>query len=401
MLPNGLRVLTEPLPHVESVSLGVWLETGLKDEPPGQEGINHFLEHMLFKGTRTRSALDIAEASDDIGGQVNGYTEREAIHLYARTTSEHVSAALELLLDLLLHSRCAPDDVAREREVVLQELRHVQDTPEEWVHDLILEAAWPDHPLGRQLMGRPESVQAMECDALLTHLEAARGPDRVLVTAAGRLSHQQVVDLVGQLTAELPQGPPRAPDHAPVFAPGVMRLARQTGQVHLCMAAPACRRADPEQYAFGLLDTILGGGVSSRLFQEIRENRGLAYNIGSYVHPFRAAGLFVVSAGTAPRDFELVVELIRREVARLREGGVAPQELSRARAQLQTSLALAAESTTFRMQHLAGCMLYWGRVLSFDEIAAGVEAVTAEDIHRLAADLLTPERTALVAIGPF
>jgi len=394
-------VLTQRLDHVSSVSLGLWLLAGLNDEPPGHEGINHFLEHMLFKSTATRSTLDIAEASDDIGGQVNGFTEREFMYLLARTIGEQVDAALELLFDLLINSVCAEDDFRRELEVVLQEIRHVEDTPEEWVHDLLLETAWPNHPLGRQLMGSPKTVRGIGREALLAHLATLRYADRVIVTAAGQVDHDHVVDLVSRITADLTPGPPAAANGLPKFTAERLRIPRATGQVHFVMGTPGCSRGDPDHYAFGVLDTILGGGASSRLFQEIRENRGLAYSIGSYLQSFSSAGLFAVDAGTGPKDFEFVVDLIGREIARLQREGPSPQELERARTQLKVAIALAGESTGFRMQHLAVSEIYWGRVLSFDEIIAGIDEVAAEDVNRVASGAFTPDREALVAIGPF
>lgn len=383
------------------MSLGLWLATGLGDEPTGQEGINHFLEHMVFKGTRTRSTLAIAEASDDIGGQVNGFTEREFMYLLARTIGEQVGAALELFFDLLINSVCPEDEVNRELDVVLQEIRHVEDAPEEWVHDLLLETAWPNHPLGRQLMGSPKTVRGIGREALLAHLATLRYADRVIVAAAGRVDHDWVVDLVARLAGDQAPGPAAAVDGVPQFAAECLRVPRATSQVHFCMGTPGCSRSDRDQYAFGILDAILGGGASSRLFQEIRENRGLAYSIGSYLQSYRSAGLFAIDAGTGPEDFDFVVDLIGREIARLQRDGPSPSELERARTQLKVAIALATESTSFRMQHLAGSEIYWGRVLSFDEIVAGVEAVTAEDLYRVAGRAFTPDRQALVAIGPF
>ena len=396
-----MRVLTERLDHVSSVSLGLWLATGLKDEPPGQEGINHFLEHMVFKGTHTRSTLEIAEASDDIGGQVNGFTEREFMYLLARTIGEQVDAALELLFDLFINSVCPEEDVSRELEVVLQEIRHVEDTPEEWVHDLLLETAWPNHPLGRQLMGSPKTVRGIGREALLAHLATLRWADRVVVAAAGQVDHDHVVDLASRLAGDLVPGPPTTADGMPKFTAECLRIPRPTSQVHFCLGTPGCSRRDRDHSAFGMLDTILGGGASSRLFQEIRENRGLAYSIGSYLQSYRSTGLFAIDAGTGPKDFEFVVDLIGREIARLQRDGPLPAELERARTQLKVAIALAAESTSFRMQHLAVSEIYWGRVLPFDEIVAGIGAVTAEDVYRVAGRAFTPDRQALVAIGPF
>ncbi len=396
-----MRVLTERLDHVNSVSLGLWLATGLRDEPAGQEGINHFLEHMVFKGTNTRSTLGIAEVTDDIGGQVNGFTEREFMYLLARTIGEQVDTALELLFDLLINSICPEDEVRREMEVVLQEIMHVEDAPEEWVHDLLLETAWPNHWLGRQLMGSPKTVRQIGREALLSHLESLRYADRVIVAAAGQVDHERVVDLVNRFAGDLVPGPAVDSDGPPDFKAECLRIPRATSQVHFCLGTPGCSRRDRDHYAFGILDTILGGGASSRLFQEIRENRGLAYSIGSYLQSYRSAGLFAIDAGTGPKDFEFVVDLIGREVARLQRDGPSPAELERARTQLKVAIALAAESTGFRMQHLAVSEIYWGRVLSFDEIVAGVDTVTAEDVYRVAGRAFTPDRQALVAIGPF
>jgi predicted Zn-dependent peptidase len=396
-----VRVLTERLDHVNSVSLGIWLATGLRNEPPGQEGVNHFLEHMVFKGTHTRSTLEIAEVTDDIGGQVNGFTEREFMYLLARTIGEQVDTALELLFDLLINSICPEEEVTRELEVVLQEIRHVEDTPEEWVHDLLLETAWPNHWLGRQLMGSPKTVRQIGREALLAHLASLRYADRVIVAAAGQVDHERVVDLASRLAGDLVPGTETDVDGMPHFTAECLRIPRATSQVHFCLGTPGCSQQDRDHYAFGLLDTILGGGASSRLFQEIRENRGLAYSIGSYHQSYRSAGLFAIDAGTGPEDFEFVVDLIGREVARLQRDGPSPAELERARTQLKVAIALAAESTGFRMQHLAVSEIYWGRVLSFDEIVAGVDAVTAEDVYRVVGQTFTPERQALVAIGPF
>jgi predicted Zn-dependent peptidase len=401
VLPNGARVLTERLGHVDSVSLGVWIAAGSKDEPPGCEGITHLIEHMLFKGTTTRSALEIAEASDDIGGNVNGFTDREFTYLYARTIGEQVETALELLFDLLLNSLCAEDHLALEKQLVLQEIRHVEDAPEDWVNELLLETAWPAHPLGRPLMGRPDTVQGIGRQALVEYLSGLLCADRIFVAAAGRVEHEQVAGVVDRLAGELRAGPPLTTEGSPLFESKRVLLPRPTGQVHFCLAVPGCARTDPARHALAVLDAILGGSTSSRLFQQIRENRGLAYSVGSYVQSYGSGGIFTIDAGTAPESFDLVLGLIEEEVQRLRAEGPSGEELQRARTQFKVAMALACESTGFRMQHLAGSEIYWGRVVSLDEIAAGVDAVTAEDVHRLAQDIFTPERQALVAIGPF
>ena len=401
VLSNGLRVLTERLDYVDSASFGLWVTAGSVDETEDRAGITHFLEHMLFKGTADRSAIELGEAIDDLGGQVNGFTEREFVQLHARIVSEQIPAALNLLFEMLLDSTCPEEEIAREQDVVLQEIQHLEDTPEGWMHDLLPQTAWAGHALGRPVMGTRESVSGLARDQLLDRLAALSVADRLIVTAAGRLEHEDVVNLVVRACGELKPGEPRAMAEPPTFHAERRLISHPAGQVHFCLATPGCSRRDESRHAFMVLDTILGGGASSRLFQEIRERRGLAYSIGSYLQSHSGAGLFVIDAGTAEENFQLVLDLIEREVARLREHGPLEAELARAKTQLKVSLALAAESTGFRMQHLAGSEIYWGRVLSLDEIVAGVERVTAEDVAELARLSFTEERRALVAIGPF
>ncbi len=402
VLPNGVRVVTERLDHVDSVSLGLWTLMGSRDDPPGCEGMTHFLEHMLFKGTTTRSTLQIAEAIDDIGGHVNGVTDREVMYLYARTACEHAEAALRLLADLLLNSVCAEEEVAREREVVLQEIGHVRDSAEDWMHELVPQTAWPDHALGRALMGSAESVGGIGCESLRAYLaDEVQAADRLLVAAAGRLEHERVVALAEEITAGAKPGSPRRRTPAPVFHRERRLVCQPGAQVHFCSVSPGIERTHEWRHSFAVLDTLLGGGSSSRLFQEIRENRGLAYGIGSYLQAYQDGGLFVIAAGTSPGNFDLVLQVIEQEVARLTEDGPSEEELARAKVQLRVSLALAAESTAFRAQHLALSEIYWGRVLAFDELAEGVDRVTAEDVLGVARAVLREGERALVAIGPF
>ncbi len=401
VLPNGLRVLTERIGHVDSVSLGVWMAVGSGDEQPGSEGITHFAEHMLFKGTDTRSAAELGEAIDDVGGHVNGFTEREWVCLYARTVADQMQEGLELLLDLLAHSVCPPEEIARERDVVLQEIRHLEDMPEGWVHELLPETAWPSHALGRPVTGTAESVGSIGRDSLLGHLSRLRAAGRIIVTAAGRLEHERIVEVAAGAAEELSPGDARPESGHPVFRPQRSLVTRPASQVHFCLGTPGCARADDSRHALAVLDTVLGGGSSSRLFREIREKRGLAYNIGSYLQSYRDAGLFVIDGSTTKDSFQLVLDLILQEVERLRGEGPSEHELRRAKTQLRTAMALAAESTSFRGQHLAGCEMYWGRVVPFEEIIAGVEAVTAEDVVELGRLAFTEERRALVAVGPF
>jgi len=400
VLPNGLRVLSERLPHLDSVSLGVWVEAGIEEEPPGLEGVTHFVEHMLFKGTKGRSTLQIAQAIDDIGGNVNGYTDKECLYLYAKTVEEHFESALALLFDLLTNCTLPAEDIARERGVVLQEIQRIEDSPEESVHEQFLGAVWPDHPLGRPVMGSSESVRRFERAAVIEHVAQLRGANRIVVSAAGQVEHARLVDLAQRLSAGLrrvPTGPPAA---APDFHSGRRLLPRAGEQVHLCLGVPACSCTAEERHAFALLDLIIGGGTSSRLFQEVRENRGLAYHIGSYLQCHRLTGTLVIDAGTSPDNFEALLEVVNAELDELCANGPSPAELVRARTQMKVALALAAEGSSYRMQHLALSELYWGRHVSLAEIVEGMEAVTAEQVHAVAQSVLAPEKRMLVAIGP-
>ena len=400
VLPNGLRVLSECLPHLDSVSLGVWVEAGIEEEPPGLEGVTHFVEHMLFKGTKGRSTLQIAQAIDDIGGNVNGYTDKECLYLYAKTVEEHFESALALLFDLLTNCTLPAEDIARERGVVLQEIQRIEDSPEESVHEQFLGAVWPDHPLGRPVMGSSESVRRFERAAVIEHVAQLRGANRIVVSAAGQVQHARLVDLAQRLSAGLrrvPTGPPAA---APDFHSGRRLLPRAGEQVHLCLGVPACSCTAEERHAFALLDLIIGGGTSSRLFQEVRENRGLAYHIGSYLQCHRLTGTLVIDAGTSPDNFEALLEVVNAELDELCANGPSPAELVRAKTQMKVAVALAAEGSSYRMQHLALSELYWGRHVSLAEIVEGMEAVTAEQVHAVAQSVLAPEKRMLVAIGP-
>ena len=400
-LPGGIRVLTEYLPQVESVALGLWIAAGVKHEPPGLEGATHFLEHMLFKGTQTRSAREIAEAIDSVGGQLNGFTDREYTCLYARVLKAHLPLAAEILFDMFLHSRLDPEELEREKEVVVQEIEHYEDSPDEWVHDLFVQRVWPDHPLGRPLLGREERVRAMSREALLDHLRAQYTPERVLVAAAGNVNHDQMVQLVAETLSSLSGPAEELIEGEPELEAGEHFLSRPTEQVHFCLGTRGCSCSDDDRYALAAIDTILGGGPSSRLFQEIRENRGLVYQIGSYAQAYRRGGLFSVSASTAPRHFREVLGLIRGEIARVREQGLTEGELSRAKEQMKGALALAWESTSARMHHLATSEMYWGRVFSFQEMVDRISAVTLEEVRRVASSLFAERGNGLVAIGPF
>lgn len=398
-LDNGLRVVSERLPQVESAALGLWILGGLEVENDRVLGIGHYLEHMLFKGTTKRTARQISEEIDGVGGHLNGYTDREYVCLYVHLLAEHLPLALDVLFDMTFNSTFTPEDVDKEREVIIQESRRLEDNPEEQVHDIAIETAWQGHPLGRSLHGNEETIRAIMRDDLLTHFRSYYTPDKILITAAGAIDHAKLVELVRNSTAALKQGQIEPVKKAPSFNSEQKSLARTTEQVHVCLALPGCAQTDKDRYAMVLFDSMLGGASSSRLFQEIRENRGLVYSIGSYSFSCRNAGLFLIHAGTGGENLSQVLELISEELDKIRKNGVSEVELERVKAQVHGTLALARESTAYRMQRLAHSMLYEGKVVRNRELLRRFEVVSQKDIHRVAEKILSASPT-LITLGP-
>ncbi|HYB74994.1 MAG TPA: pitrilysin family protein [Candidatus Sulfotelmatobacter sp.] len=399
-LPNGIVVLTERMPHVKSAAVGLWLRVGSRDEPARRAGISHFIEHMLFKGTERRSAEDIAKAIDAVGGTLDAFTSRESTCFYAKVLGEHLPLAVDLLTDLLLRPRLAPEDIERERQVVLQEIKMVEDDPGDLVHDLFAGALWGDHPLGRPVLGSRETLEAVGREEIRAHLRDFYQPDQVIVAAAGDVDHAHLMGLLGDAT----QGwegralPLNAP--APVSRAAVARDGRESAQVHLCMGVEALPYAAPDRYAMFLLNALLGSSMSSRLFQEVREKRGLAYSIYSYQQAYRDTGLLVVYAGTAPESYRQVLDLVWGECRRVRDEPMDPDEFRRGKEQLKGNLLLGLESTNNRMTRLAKMEIYFGRYFDLDEIIRGIEAVTLEGFRDLTARLFGADAYALTTIGP-
>ncbi len=400
VLPSGLAVVTEPMDHVRTASLGVWVPAGSRYESEDRVGVSHFIEHALFKGSRTRSALQIAQAMDALGGHLNAFTDKEHTCYYLRVLSEHLDAAMAVLADMLLHPAFEPQALERERQVILEEISMYEDSPEDLVHDLFAATLWPGHPLGWPIAGSQTSVAALRREDLRDFMEARYRPDGSIVAAAGRLEHGRIVEIVertlGAWSGRLAPAPvaPPAPRRAVAFR------SKEIEQVHLCLGVPALPQAHPDRYALAVLDTALGGGMSSRLFQEIREERGLAYSITSYHAAYLDCGAFVVYAATSPATSREVVRLTLAELARARQG-LPAEEIGRAKESLKGSLMLDLETPESRMGKLARSEQYFGRQLTLDEILAAVEAVRPEDVRRVAEELFAAARITLVAIGPF
>ncbi len=396
-LANGLRVASDRMDGVETVSLGLWVGVGARNETKAQNGVSHLLEHMAFKGTQKRSARDIAEEIEAVGGHLNAYTTRESTAFYAKVLKEHVPLAIDILADILQNSRFDEGELARERDVVLQEIGQAQDTPDDVVFDHFQETAYPDQPLGRPVLGRPEIVEAMPRETLRGYMDAAYGADRMILAAAGSIDHDTLTALAERHLAGLPARPGNGAAAAQ-YRGGEFRRARKLEQAHIVFGLPGIANLDPEIYALGLFSTMLGGGMSSRLFQEVREKRGLVYSIYSFSSAYRDGGLFGVYAGTGADKLGELSKVVAGEIVGLaRNAG--EDELARARAQMRASLLMSREGSGARAEQLAGQMLVFGRPIPAAEILAKIDAVDRAAIERIGARL-TKGKLTLAALGP-
>jgi len=404
---SGLRVVTERMPGARSVALGFWVQAGSRDEPPPISGSSHFLEHLLFKGTRTRSARDIAEAFDNVGGDVNAFTAKEYTCFYARVLDRDLPMAVDHLCDMLQNSLIRAADVEAERQVILEEINMHEDTPDDLIHDLFNETLWPDHPLGRSILGTEKSVQAATRDQIRRFYKKHYVPGNLVVVAAGNARHDRLLELIGDAMDTGPirsEGPSgwnlRVAGNVP--EPSGRRLVRRrkTEQAHICIGTNGLSRHDPDRFAFGVVNTALGGGMSSRLFQEIREKRGLAYSVYSYHTMYAEAGLFAAYAGTTPARAEQVLSLIRRELESVAAGGLSEEEFERARGHMKGSLVLSLEDPGGRMSRLGKSEISHGEILTVDQVLRRLDHLTLEDANRAAARVLGRPLT-LTVLGPF
>jgi len=400
-LPNGLTVITESMPSVRSVSMGIWLRTGSRDEREPENGITHFLEHMLFKGTTNRTAEEIARAADSIGGHLDAFTAKECTSFSIKVLDEHLPRAFDILSDLVKNPLFEPEHITRERKVIREEIKMVEDQPDDLVHEIFTQTYWRGHALGRPILGTRQTVGRFDRRQLTDYFHRHYTPANMLIAAAGHLEHARIVDLVSKEFGDAPAGGPRKESSAPVANPHIkLRHKKDLEQVHICMGAPSYPQTHERRYACYILNTVLGGGMSSRLFQNIREKRGLAYAVFSNLSTFRDVGCLSVSAGTATSSAHQVVQLIVEELRRMKETPLDAKELQHAKDYLKGSLLLSLESTSARMGNQARQEMYFGRSISLDEIAAGIDAVTADDVLAVARDLLATERIALTILGP-
>jgi predicted Zn-dependent peptidase len=400
-LDSGVTIVTERMAEVRSVSVGFWFDVGSRDEPDPLAGTSHFLEHLLFKGTPTRSAKDIADAFDAVGGDVNAFTGKEYTCYYARVLDDDMSMGMDVLSDMVRNSLLEPDEFESERKVILEEIAMHEDAPDELVHDLFFRSMWSGHPLGRPVLGYNETIGAVARDQVQAYWQDRYSGPNLVVAAAGSVDH---ADLVGRVAAlfdsgmghkTLRSGPPPQPRL------GVDVHKRPTEQAHIVFGTEGLPRADEDRHALAVLDTVLGGGMSSRLFQEIREKRGLAYSVYSYRSLFADTGSLVVYAGTTPQNAETVIDIIRDEIAAITHEGITEAELMRAKGHVKGSLVLSGEDPGSRMNRLGRQQLTTGEILSIDELIAKFDALNMDDIRRVGERVLGTGRFRVTVVGPF
>ena len=400
LLDNGLRLITETMPHVRSVTIGVWLMRGSRHETAARSGIAHFVEHMLFKGTDTRSAEDIAQAIDSIGGQLDAFTAKEYASYYIKVLDEHVPLAVDLLADIVLRPAFAADELERERKVILEEIKMVEDTPDDLVHELFTQHFWEGHPLGRPILGTKDTVEALTTATLSEYFHGAYVAANMIVSAAGNLDHAEVRKLVLGAFGALPRAGEPFSEEPPRVVPQVVTRTKELEQSHVCLGTHSYPQSHDDRYVSYILNTVLGGSMSSRLFQNVREKRGLAYSVFSGLSAYRDAGNITIYAGCATEAVNEVIDLCVEELRAMKRTPVPDAELRRAKDHLKGSLMLSLENTASRMSHLARQEIYFDRHFGLDETLAGVERVSAEDVRRVAVDLFANGSLAATVLGP-
>jgi predicted Zn-dependent peptidase len=399
-LDNGIRIVSKTMPHAHSVSMGVWVNVGARDESEPESGLSHFIEHMIFKGTRKRSAFQIAKEFDAIGGHTNAFTAMENTCYHARVMDTHTETMVDILSDIFINSVFDPVEVDKERPVILQEIGMVEDSPEEYVHVLSGHNFWGDNPLGRSILGSPKNIIQFDAQMIKKFFRRLYQPERIVISAAGKLEHHRLVDLVRPAFETIKPGNGFPQRMTPQGCSVVDLTHRDLEQMHICLSAKGLSITDPRRYTFSLLNTILGGNMSSRLFQEVREKRGLAYSVYSFISSHGDTGMFGVYVGVAPQRAQETTQLVLDEIHRLRKERVDASELKGAIEYTKGGLMLASESIDNQMVRSAQNEIHFGCEIPLQEIIDKVESVTREDILALANDLFHPRQMALTLLGP-
>lgn len=396
-LPSGMLVVTEQMDHVETISLGAYVSIGTRYENASENGISHFLEHMAFKGTKKRSALTIAETVENVGGHINAYTAREMTAYYIKLLKNDIELGVDILGDILTHSVFDPDEIEKERGVILQEIGQANDTPDDIIFDYFQETAYPDQPMGRPILGTSKIVQSMQQHHLQHYIQSHYSTNNTIIAAAGNLKHDQIVSFVETYFKDLPQQKPVSPLPA-LYKGGEFRKIKELDQVHILLGFPSVTFQHPDYYPAILLSIILGGGMSSRLFQEIREKHGLVYSIYAYNIAHQDDGLFGIYAGTGQEQTKELLPILIQELRNIQQF-IKPEELQRTKAQLKSSLLMSMESTNSRCEQIARHLQIYGRIISVQEMTQRIDSVKIEDIYRIARHIFHGVPT-LATLGP-
>lgn len=399
-LDNGIRVITETVNHVQFMSMGFWVGVGSRYESEKQWGITHFIEHMLFKGTEKRTADQISGAVDAVGGQLNAFTSKENTCYYIKTLTEDFPLAVDVLSDMFLNSRFDNEEIAKEREVIIEEIKMYEDTPDDQVHDLMSANLWPDHPLGRAILGTEESIAAFDHDMLKDYMKQYYTGSNIVVSVVGNISHKQVVDAIQEVLGGIPKGEPNQYAIADRAKPGVNCYYKEIAQSQICVAMPGVAKEDDRLFPLSILNTYLGGGMSSRLVKKIREEEGLAYSVYSYNGSYTDTGAFVISVGTRPENCQRVIDIILEELEDVRRNGITQDELDKSFSQLKGSLYMGLETVNSRMNKLGRSLLIYDRVITPEENVDDLSKVTVEDVKALAGDMFRRENLQITVLGP-
>ena len=399
VLDNGLTIITEQMSHVRSASIGIWVRSGSRHEPAELNGISHFIEHTLFKGTRNRTSREIAVESDAIGGHVDAFTSREVASYYVKVLDQHMSRAFDLLADLVTAPLFANDELDRERNVVLEEIKMVEDTPDDLVHEVFVSNFWPDHPLGRSILGTAGTLSTFDHDRVSDFFTNVYTPRNLVVAAAGNVDHKSFVDMVARYLGDLTDRPARRSVSVPQSASRRIILNKELEQAHLVLGTRSPSMVSEDRYSVHLLNVILGGGMSSRLFQTIREEHGLAYAVYSGVSAYTDAGYMSMYAATSPDQIAEVIDLSIDQFSKIKNEPVTDAELQRAKDQLKVSIMLSLESTSARMSNVARQEIFFGRQFTLDEILVRIDRVTADDVQRIAGEIFGAGELAITAVG--
>jgi predicted Zn-dependent peptidase len=399
-LDNGSRILTEVVDGMYSASIGIWVDVGSKDEDDENNGVSHCLEHMLFKGTKKRTAQSIAQEIEDVGGSLGAATGKENTCFYGRVMGDQCHVAIDLLLDMLVDANLSKEDLDLEREVILEEIKMYEDDPEDVTHETLIERIWPKHPLSRPITGTVDTVNGLTSEMLKHHVSRFYRPENMVVSIAGMFDEKRILDQLSEGLGKLHRGEPKPQIPAPHMEPFSLVKDKDVEQAHTVIATAGVSITDPKRYAMAILDLCLGGNMSSRLFQEVREKRGLVYTINTYRESHATSGLFGIYAGSRPKNVAQVVELTMEEFRKVKAHGLYDEEITRAKTQLKSELLLGLESMRYRTSRNAYSELYYGRQLEVEEICRDIDAVTSKEITTIANEILNGDMLSMVVVGP-